>query len=154
MFGIRTRSMKSEMVTESEMKSYLSRPFNPPQISETFTKEAFYNEWGDAKDSLKNALAQLGRHNSFGDGDFCVADDYELSRGVSVELSSTRLMTPALIPTVASVLQSLPQPYSVYIDHGVLDIPLFFLVIERGRVMARETIPGVLRRFNIVDKIE
>ena len=143
--------MKIQIVTASELNDYLNRPFNPPRISTTLTKEAFYDEWCHATRTLKDALTRFGKHDSFGDGDFCMADDYYLSRGTSIELSSTRLMTVSLIPTIASTLQSLPQSYSVYVDHSLLDVPSFFLVIERDRVMAREETPGVFNDFHILD---
>ena len=143
--------MRIKIVTTSELNTYLSRPFNPPDISENFTKEAFYNEWSHATRTLKDALSRNGEHDSFGGGDFCIADDYYLSRGTSVELSSTRLMTAILIPTIASVLRSLPQPYSVYVDHSLLDMPAFSLVIERDRIIAHEETPGIFQQLRMVN---
>ena len=88
------------------------------QLTESFNENQARSEYFDCLDKLKEILERMGSHSAFGEGDFGTGSDwYCPHRSLSFELSSDRLLTPMLIPTVQSVIHSLPHPYMVTITY-------------------------------------
>lgn len=123
-----------QQVTQSELEEMLARPFNPPAFSATFTKDEFSAEYWNVHRELMSALSILGDHDDYGNADFCMNDDCGFSRFIGIELTSKRLWRPELISLVRSVLKRQPEPYCIYLDHGLLDEPDFFILVFSTKV--------------------
>jgi hypothetical protein len=88
------------------------------QVTESFTEEQARSEYYDRLDELIAALERLGSHNPFGEGDFATGSDwYGPHRSLSFEITSDRLLTPNLVPTIQALIQSFPHPYMVSVGY-------------------------------------
>lgn len=88
------------------------------QVTECFTKEQARSEYYDCLDKLIEMLERFGSHNKFGEGDFGTGDDwYGPHRSLGVELTSDRLLTPKLVPTIQALIHSFPHPYMVSVGY-------------------------------------
>lgn len=87
-------------------------------VNPAFTEEQARDEYYNCLDALIAALARLGSHNAFGEGDFATGSDwYGPHRSLSFTVTSDRLLTPELIPTVQSLIRSFPHPYMVSVGY-------------------------------------
>lgn len=121
-------------LTEAELDESLSGPFNPPNYSETFSQSNYSSEYWSVHDQVTAALTILGVHDQYGDGDFCMNDDFGDSRFIGIELSTKRLWRSELIPLLQNILQRQPQAYRVYITHDLLDEESFHLMVQPSDV--------------------
>ena len=88
------------------------------QVTESFSEEHARSECYDCLDELIEALNRLGSHNAFGEGDFATGSDwYGPHRSLGFTITSDRLLTPELLPTVQSAIRSFSNPYMVNIEY-------------------------------------
>jgi hypothetical protein len=107
-------------VTILDFETYNHRKFPQYgiQLTESFTKDDARREYHDCLDRLRRALERLGVHNSFGEGDFVVGSDwYAPHRSIGFEISSDKLLTPKLVPSVQSLIRSFSYPYLVDVGY-------------------------------------
>src|SRR5687767_7208279 len=91
-------------ISKEELDRLLDRPYNPPEICDDREKKVFHDEYWATHHRCMDALMTLGTHDAFGDGDFCMNEDWYLSRGISVTLTSRKLWRMELIPLIQMVL--------------------------------------------------
>lgn len=120
------------LVSDSEF-DVLHRQFNPPAISETFSEQDFCDEYWSCHRVVEQALEILGRHNIYGEGDFCMNDDYGHSRHIAVSINSKRLWRRELIPLIQSALKGLSEDYVVWLSHDDLDESEFHILVWKDR---------------------
>jgi len=88
------------------------------EVNAAFTKEQAQSEYYDRLLELIETLKPLGSDSAFGEGDFATGSDwYGPHRSLSFTITSDRLLTPKLIPTVQSLIRSFPQPYMVSVGY-------------------------------------
>ena len=125
---------KFQALSEADFDALLGRPFHPPVFTDTFTEDAFREEYWAAQLAVTDALSMLGTQDQSGDGDFCVNDDPAVSRLIAVDLSSRQLWCPELVPLVRSALLEQPQPYAVYFEHNLPDERRFYFLVQPASV--------------------
>ena len=140
------------LITREQLHTFLNEAYNPPTVAGEADKRAFHDEYWANHSRINEALSGLGRRDAFGEGDYSMNEDWYLSRGVSVQITSEAMIRPELVSTVQNVLKQLPEKYSVYVDHGLLDIDLFFLLIEPDRVAACCEDPRLLERLGLSEQ--
>jgi hypothetical protein len=88
------------------------------QVTESFTEEQARSEYYDRRAELIAALERFGSHNAFGEGDFATSSDWNRPhRSLGIELTSDRLLTPTLVPTIQALIHSFPHPYIVSVGY-------------------------------------
>src|SRR5688500_11962411 len=101
--------MNFRIITEQEAIELSRRSFNPPVISDLFSREDYAAEYWEFHGLLSKRLLILGEENDYGDGDFVMNQDYGLSRFVSIELSTRKLWSKELICVLSATLQEAPN---------------------------------------------
>lgn len=134
-------------VDAARLDEILRKPYNPPKVNDEKDEEKFRKVYWRDHARVKSALDLLGKYDSYGDADFCMNEDWQLSRGISVQLTSEKMIRPELVSAVQYILKQLPEEYSVYIDHGLLDLDDFFLLIESDQVFVRCDNSALIRRL-------
>jgi hypothetical protein len=71
-------------ITEAELDAMMARPFNPPLLSESLTRETFAEEYWAVHTRVMAALSALGKHEWCGDADFTMNDDGPLARSLGI----------------------------------------------------------------------
>jgi len=110
--------MNSILLEEDEAYDLLEKPFNPPIITSQFTEDRFSVEWWGVRSRLKELLDQFGDHHAYGEADYNLGETLALSRGIGVEVTSSKMHSPRLIPQVQKFLASLPEKYEI--DFAIL----------------------------------
>ncbi len=88
------------------------------QLTESCTKEQAQSEYYDRLGQLIAALECLGCHNALGEGDFATGSDwYGPHRSLGIAITSDRLLTPELVPTIQALIRSFPHPYMVTVTY-------------------------------------
>lgn len=105
--------MKIIRISSEEMKDRLNAPFNPPNFTDTFTREMFHLEWHKCRNRLKNLLEQFGQWNAYGEGDYFLDEIVVLSRGFGVEITNPSIVTKKLLRCLQEFLQDLDQNYEI-----------------------------------------
>ena len=133
--------MHAHNLTCDEAMRYLETSFNPPAGD----FDAFGDEWWSVRNAVASALEPLGTADDYGRGDFCVGESRNVSRGISVVLTSAALLRPELLVALSGALHQAPCSYSVY----VADEPRTFdLFVESDRILAHCT-PSLLHRLGL-----
>jgi hypothetical protein len=127
--------MKIESVSLDTIHKGFEQPYNPPQIHGDSDKATFEREYENAQDAVRACLAGFGTEDDYGEGDFCLNQDFGFSRHIAVELSSPKLMQPKVFEALQNTLAALGERYRTYVDHGLLDKPDFFIFIETDRAV-------------------
>jgi len=146
--------MSIQFTTRSDLNTILKKAYNPPQIRNDIEKKKFHDEYWRCHAQVKKALEILGKHDDFGDGDFAMNGDWYLSRGISIEITSEKLICPELAPLIQHCLEKLPEKYSVYVDHALSDLALFFMFIESDKIQVVCNDSMILKRLDLANKNE
>ena len=133
--------MLVRIVTNDETNRYLEQPFNPPATD----SEAFGDEWWSVRDTIVSVLEPLGIADDYGRGDFCVGEVRNVSRGISVELTSTALLRPELLCALGEALRQAPCAYSIYVRDETYTYELF---VEPDRVLVHGS-PSLLHQLGL-----
>lgn len=139
--------IKYRIVRYEELNELTRNAVNPPLIKCEEDEETFRNEYWDSHDVIRTSLEQLGIHNYYGDGDFLTNQDWELSRGITVQITSMKMMSEHVITTIVAALQRLPERYKVALDHSIIGMPYMFLVISEDEVVGWGEDISLLRRL-------
>ncbi len=133
--------MHAHNMTLDEAMRYLETPFNP----EVDDSDAFGDEWWSVRNAVTSALEPLGMADDYGRGDFCVGESRNVSRGISVVLTSTVLLRPELLTALSGALRQAPCPYSVHVTD---ELSTFELFAESDRTLVHGA-PSLLRQLGL-----
>ena len=142
--------MRYQIVDESTINEILKNAYNPPEYSKHFSEENFLEEYWKFHKHLKRSISEIGNEpvpGNYDDRDFTMNDDFEESRGISIELNTRKLWTHEFIKIVGSCLAETPQRYSVYVDHSLFEDPFFCLFITCDEVLGYADDCPILCRF-------
>ena len=120
----------------------MEQPFNPPADD----TEAFDDEWWSVRCAVASVLADFGVADDYGRGDYLVSESRNVSRGISVVLTSDALLRPELVGALRRALASAPQPYSVHLADENYASDMF---IEPGRVLVGPEAMAFLPRLGL-----
>ena len=120
--------MLAQAITAEESLSYLERPFNPPEAD----SDTFGDEWWSVRTAVASALTPFGTGDDYGRGDYCIGESRNLSRGISVVLTSTALLRPEVVSVLRDTLRQAPFAYSIHLTDDNFSFDVF---IERDRVL-------------------
>jgi len=77
-------------------------------------------------------------------------EDWHLSRGVSVELTSEKMMRHELVPLIQHALSQLPEKYSVHLEHNIPDLEPVFILVETDKVLVDGSYLSLMERFGLL----
>jgi len=140
-------------ITEAELDRQLDAAFNPPEFTESFSKDDFYGEWKSVQSSIKAALLKLG-FKSWNDGgdDYTMSDDWGYSRHHEVEINRERMLDKRLLPVIQEVIDSQPNEHEVVVLHDLFlrhEIKPFHIIVRKNEVFSQTDDPKLLRRFGL-----
>ncbi len=141
-----------QVIPGEQFNGILKQAYNPPTITCEADKRVFHDEYWGCHAKVKMALTLLGVHDAFGDGDFCMNEEWQLSRGISIELTSEKMMRPEFVPAIQHALKQLPEKYSVFVDQGLLDLENIFLLVQPDQVFVDGRYTALLDRFGLSPK--
>jgi len=99
---------------------------------------------------LREILDRFGEHSDYGDGDFYLEPGFCRSRGMGFEISpNSSLEHPELVPTIETLLRSLPEQYDISIQSDNFD---FYLYISLERVTVFTDDYKRLSKFGLTSK--
>lgn len=129
-----TKLIKCKLITDDVMDDILRNPFNPPSINSPVSEEGFRQEYWENHSAIRTSLERIGEYNSSGEADFCMNEDWSLTRGIAIILTSRRLITSGLIPVIQDSMARMVEKYSVHINHDLLDLDEFDILIQNADV--------------------
>lgn len=133
------KPVQFRLITDEESSRFESTPHNPPRYTDSFTNEAFSNEWVEVWTALKQRIESLG---GVWAQDFVLSEGHGDSRWIYVTFTSTRLWTPDFILLVVDLLQNLPHDYRIaclseLADGDLLKESLVYLLISDSIVWGK-----------------
>jgi len=123
------------IVPFDELNALLEQPFNDPAADPNFDEERFCQENSDMHQSLQQKLETMGRFDEDetddDDADFWMQESDDVTRCISVTLTSRKMWNESLISLIQSFLQTLPEDYLVYVDSSLdLEEPIYIIVTK------------------------
>lgn len=106
--------MKITVIDTASLTGRLTEPFNPPRISESFTEDAFREQWHAARNALKDVMDAFGVWNAYCEGDYFLDDATGLSRGIGIEVTNPAIFHKAQVEAVQKPLCTLDEDFEVH----------------------------------------
>jgi len=105
------------------------------KFSESFTEEDLAREYQERVSQLEAALSHFGERDQCGQADFGIQDDWgHLDRSFGLGLTSLKMFSEKLVPTLQAFIKSLPDPYLINVTPAQLGFPRFGMHIEHDKV--------------------
>jgi len=107
--------MNFTVLSDGEVKTLETTPFNPPTFDEKFTEQMFDDEWWSVHAALKIYLSQRAQPyvNTRSWGDFSLSQSRGDSRWIYISFHTPRLWKADFCEFVSAFLWSLEHEYSV-----------------------------------------
>ena len=99
-------------LTRDELYKYLDEPFNPP-TGENQGRIEFEREWWNVRNHLDRVLSNYGEMSAYSDADYNLGEQITDSRGLGVEVTSTKMLNRQLVSSIQSFLRELTQDWEV-----------------------------------------
>lgn len=115
-------------LTEEDYYQKLDQPHNPP--GSDLGEEAFDAEYYRLYDEVGSIFARYGENNAYGEGDYYLEPHIVDSRGLGLEITNSRIVTPNLISELSDAVRRIDPRWEIYLGSGVFDFGIFVSASE------------------------
>ena len=115
-------------LTEADYYHKLDQPHNPPESD--LGEEAFDAEYHRLYDEIEPILARHGQNNAYGEGDYYLEPHIADSRGLGLEVTNPRIITPNLISELSDAVRRIDPRWEIYVGSGEFDFGIFVSASE------------------------